>query len=327
MTYYLAITIDTECDKGEKWHVKQPLSFENIYKGVSCVLQPLFKEFGIKPTYLLSPEVINDKDSVSFFSSLGDKAELGTHLHSEFIEPKTSFDCIKTDHFQADFPSEIEWQKLKNITELFKTAFHHAPRSFRAGRFGASNLTASFLEKLGYWVDSSVSPARWWKSDLGTRVSYLGIDAYPYHPCDFDIKNSGALQIVEWPVTILNNLPASFRLSIIRHFNPFNRLQMAVLFRLVRLFGGDMGVRWLRPTYSTEEEMLSITKEMKANQHGHVFLNMMFHSNEFTVGTSPYSLDETSVQQNIKRLRGYFELIQQTFDVHSIGMSEIKGLI
>ena len=83
----LAITIDTECDKGPGWRVRQPLGFRNVLEGVPGRLQPIFERWGVKPTYLLSPEVLLHDGCVGLFRGLNDRVELGTHLHSEFVGP------------------------------------------------------------------------------------------------------------------------------------------------------------------------------------------------------------------------------------------------
>jgi hypothetical protein len=52
----------------------------------------------------------------------------------------------------------------------------------------------------------------------------------------------------------------------------------------------------------------------------------MFHSNESTVGTSPYSLSEVDVQKFLERLRTYFDLLFSMFEVQSIGLSEVTSV-
>ena len=66
----LVLSIDTECDKDQNWNVKRPMSFTNIISGIPQRLTPLFGKYKIKPTYLISPEVLNDEDSVSLLKSM-----------------------------------------------------------------------------------------------------------------------------------------------------------------------------------------------------------------------------------------------------------------
>ncbi len=54
--------------------------------GIAKIHHPLFQQHSVKPTYLISPEVLNDTQSVETLKQLKD-CELGTHLHTEYIEP------------------------------------------------------------------------------------------------------------------------------------------------------------------------------------------------------------------------------------------------
>lgn len=112
----LIVSIDTECDKGENWNTRHPLSFSNILKGVSDRLQPIFERYSIRPTYLLSPEVIRNSNCVRIFSSLGNNVELGTHFHAEFVEPQSELNAMRTEAFQSDFLPDIEYVKQINLT-------------------------------------------------------------------------------------------------------------------------------------------------------------------------------------------------------------------
>src|SRR5688500_8148340 len=83
---HLAVTIDTEVDKDANWRVSPAASFDSVRQGIPEVLTPLFDEFGVVPTYLLSAEVIEDAESRKVLGDLS-RCELGTHLHGDFVEP------------------------------------------------------------------------------------------------------------------------------------------------------------------------------------------------------------------------------------------------
>jgi len=76
MKVSLVVSIDTECDKGLNWRVKQPLQFENVLKGIPKRLQLLFEKYRIKPTYLLSPGVLKNDACIDFFKSLAYQVRL-----------------------------------------------------------------------------------------------------------------------------------------------------------------------------------------------------------------------------------------------------------
>ena len=194
MRIFLAITVDTECDKGEKWRVKQPLSFLNTRVGIAENLHPIFDKHAVKATYLLSPEVMTDEKSVVFLKSVENRAELGTHLHSEFIGPDEDLHSVNTVHYQSDFISDTEKEKLTNLTRLFTSTFGNQPKSFRAGRFGISRNTLGHLQDLGYLVDSSVTPDIMWRNHTGNSANFHGAPYQPYFPSSKDFRKPGELK-------------------------------------------------------------------------------------------------------------------------------------
>ena len=81
----LCVTIDCERDKGPRWRVRRPATFRGIHEGIGARLAPLFRQYGVKPTYLLSPEVMRDDAAATCMAALARGAELGTHLHAEYV--------------------------------------------------------------------------------------------------------------------------------------------------------------------------------------------------------------------------------------------------
>ena len=62
---------------------------------------------------------------------------------------------------------EVESAKIKNLTELIENKLGVRPVSYRAARYGADLDTIKALQKLGYKVDSSVTPEMNWRSQGG----------------------------------------------------------------------------------------------------------------------------------------------------------------
>jgi len=316
----LAVTVDTECDKGEKWQVRQPLSFENTRSGLRNNLQPIFDRHCVKATYLLSPEVIEDDESVSYFKSLGNSVELGTHLHSEYIEPEADFDSPSTDHYQSDFPYEIEFEKLKNLTGLFKRTFGYKPASFRAGRFGISHNTLSQLQELGYLVDSSVTPDIMWKNTNGNSANFHGTPYQPYFPSSKDFRKYGDLQILEVPVSTINPKLVRLPLWVKRRINLKTRYHHI----FYNILTHQAKTLWLRPTYSDVDAMKLVTELLiRHARNDKLFLCMMFHSNEFTLGASPYSLNQEAVDLLQDRLDRFFKVMQDSYNIKYVGLADV----
>ncbi len=292
MKRFLIISIDTECDKGPGWRIRYPLSFEGVYRGIGEILQPLFERYGFRATYLLSPEVMEDEGSVSLLLDVLKRgAELGTHLHGEFVEPFRRVNPSTTGEMASDYPEGVEFEKLRNLTNLFQSAFGFSPLSYRAGRFSISSRTIRFLEELGYAVDSS----------LTSHSSVSGVDhtrapVYPYHPDYEDIYRPGNSRILEVPVTILLQRPILFRI-----------LKSTPLFRIGRLrrwIREHFGNIWLRPTVSGIGQVRKLLRIYGERFPGRtMFFNMMFHNVEVVEGLSPY--DAGLVLRNLREILSF----------------------
>src|ERR1043166_2590436 len=243
MESYLAVTIDTECDKGPEWRVQQPIGYRSVLEGVPQRLQPLFDRLGAKPTYLLSPEMIEHDGCVNVLRPLVSRCELGTHLHGEFIEPNrpASETVTATSDMQREYAPEIERAKLENLTKLFESRIGHRPTSFRAGRFGIGDESLKFLDELGYLVDSSVTPYA-----IHDDLNFWGCPLNPYHPSGDDPRSPGSLKILEAPVTIHSPFLSGFPAGWLLGSSP-----QALWFRAARKLLGRDYVRpiWLRPSF------------------------------------------------------------------------------
>ena len=321
---YLFVTIDTECDKGPLWKVQQPFKFDGVVKCIPTILWPLFEKYRIKPTFLLSPEVMAHEGSISLFKSLGDKIELGTHLHSEYIEPEANWNATATENFQSDYSPNIEKSKLTNLTELFKKKFGYEPRSFRAGRFGIGPHSLKFLEDLGYRVDSSVTPTMYWNRRRKMGVNFLGAPDYPYFPDASDFRRSGSMSILEIPVSVYN----SFRLYLpnfyTRILDPFKPLHGLMLGNFLKLSKKN---KWFRPTFANENELIEFArKKIKKDDRTNIptVLNMMFHNVEFWPKASPYTGTMEHVQILINRMDAIFSYLRNHNNIESVGLSEFS---
>src|SRR5262249_44338461 len=150
-------------------------------------------------------------------------------------------------------------------------AFGASPRSFRAGRFGLSRVSLPLLHRLGYEVDSSVTPTIDWRAKIdGFAFDYTGASTQPYRAAADDPVRAGELSILEGPVTI---------------HEP--RLRQALPW-----LGARLRKRWLRPTWSrpAELEEVALTELERQCHRGTVVLNMMFHNVEVVKNASPYSM-------------------------------------
>jgi hypothetical protein len=303
---YLCVSIDCECDKGPKWRCRKPMGFAGVHDGMAKRLHPLFVEYGAKPTYLLSPEVLRDDKCVETLSAL-EGCELGTHLHGEYAEPG-AHEPDETAAFQRDYPPDIERQKLTYLTDLFRRAFGRAPRSFRAGRFGIGEHSLGILADLGYAVESSVTPHMDW-SDVGAKgLAFLDAPTQPYHPDAKRPERVGASPLLEVPVTIRPRAIAGL---------PF--------------VGRVLEPRWLRPTKGSGEALVRLAREEIADARAKaparpVVLNAMLHNVEIVPGMSPYAQTEAEAEGILGRLRALLNFARAE-GIRVVGLGDVPELL
>ena len=64
------------------------MTFDSVTFGIPRILRQIWERFAIKPVYFVSPEVVlNDECCRVLREEIKRGAEIGTHLHSEYIEP------------------------------------------------------------------------------------------------------------------------------------------------------------------------------------------------------------------------------------------------
>jgi hypothetical protein len=319
MKIYLTLTIDVEPDCSYNWLYSDPLTFRGVETGIARRLHPLFKKYNIVPTYLINNVVLEDNASVAVLKSLDGDFELGTHLHPEFIEPRKEEFNYAGKKGKANccyYEPDIEFEKIRNITGLFKKCFGYAPVSFRAGRFSAGANTIRSLIRLGYKVDTSVTPHVTW--DDSTREKPVDFRTAPEQPYfikeDTITEESGDGKLLQVPVSIIKS-----RASILQELKE-SRLGLK---RPIRKFGP----KWLRPYFSDYKDFLRITdyftthfKNSKA-----VVLNMMFHNVEVMPGLNPYTSDEKDCRKYLQLLEDFFVYCNQ-HDIQGIRLSDTYEL-
>ena len=186
----LAVTIDVE---------EEGLFLGNYDSGdvpVSNVpelgkLDPLFRQWGIRPTLLVTYPVIRHEPHQDLLLRLREKwsAEIGAHLHHWNTPPLESLP------FPQPVPSELMPERLlqaktENLLEAFKP-MGIAPASFRMGRFNMGPKMFSILQRTGIRVDSSIAPTQSYYG--GPDHRYAPWD--PYFPDPSDLCGPGTSRI------------------------------------------------------------------------------------------------------------------------------------
>jgi hypothetical protein len=153
------------------------------------------------------------------------------------------------------------------------------------------------LRKLGYLVDTSVTPHMLWDDPSREKpVDFRDAPEQPYFMSPQNItakdKEAGLLQV---PISIISKKRNLLRESLISGAG------------LIHPKRKNKTI-WLRPFYSSTREMIGIAKQFikTYGDQPHLVLNMMFHNVEVIPGLSPYCQTEKECRFYLKQLEDFF---------------------
>jgi hypothetical protein len=208
-----------------------------------------------------------------------------------------------------EIPTDLMREKMVNVTNAVAELAGCEPRSHRAGRFGLDGRGLRILEELDYLVDTSVTPLWSWREPAhngGLRgPDFRDAPLEPYFPDYDDLTKPGASPVLEVPFSyfLSRPLPRRFALWLVR--KPRNH-------PLVRALRWSRLVRhvWLGPGRDpsvTGREFVSTARAILAA--GFNVINIMFHSSEMALGTSPSTRTQRDVDEAYARLRVLFDFL------------------
>ena len=249
MTPSLVFTVDTEPD--DQWApplddgTLPPFAFANT-RG----LQPLidfFRERALPVTWMTSWSVVRDEESARVLrGAMAEGDEIAGHLHGWETPPFLDVDARRRSFIYA-YDSEVRLAKHRELLAAHRDAFGVQPVSYRAGRWGLDAIELAHIAKLGYRIDTSISPGIDWRDRGGPDFSSYASEA----PRTWREANG------------LWEVPAS----------------------IVKL--DEERIRWVRPLKHPREEIVEAVHALLGR--GGEVVNVMFHSSEAFVGTSPIS--------------------------------------
>lgn len=190
----LVVTVSVASDM-PRGAVQARPSFRNL--AAVAQVQRLCERFGIRPTYLLAYPIFEVAD---FFEGLGEKAELGTLLRPWTTPPfEASEDRLRRVTVEGLSSSAVAG-KIGALTQGFIDRFGYAPRSHRAAGAALDGAAVQTLERLGYRVDSTVTPFLDHRAAGGS--DWRMAPEVPYFPDRQRPNLRGASPILEVPLTV-----------------------------------------------------------------------------------------------------------------------------
>lgn len=287
----LLVVIDTESDNQWSAEARRRPTFDNT-RALSA-LHERFQRHGIRPTYVVTYPVITDPASADVLATLmaGGDCEVGAHHHAWETPPCTEADADRHPYALQLPHTQFEAQ-LAALTTAIAAATGSRPRSYRSGRFGFSASHVAALEREGYLVDSSVAPL-FYEAHKG-GPDFVGAPLDPYFLAYDSAVRPGTSNVLEVPVSAALNrrLPATVERWYGRAPRPYETRRLLRLLGIARL-------RWLRPSYSSAEDMIALGQQLVDRGAP---LNLIFHSSEAIAGASPYTRTAAELEAFFDRL-------------------------
>lgn len=319
----LLITIDVESDN--LWARREAITFDNLRQIPR--LQAFFERHGVKPTYLLSYPVATSAEGRALFEpmSRSSAVELGSHMHVWTTPPLRP--VTAQDHSYCPLATEIEEpllrEKLVAVTDAVANLSGRSPRSHRAGRYALDGRSLRILEELGYTADTSVTSLQEWKEPSHTGgvrgPDFRSAPLEPYFPSPENICAPGNSAVLEIPVSFFLSRPLPRGIALRLARLPRNNN----LLRILR-WSGLARHSWLRPGREVNgRTLVGVASALLAA--GIPVLNVMFHSSEMAVGTSPHTPTEASVEDSFAQLEALFRYAVHEAGVQPMTMSEFAA--
>jgi hypothetical protein len=244
----------------------------------------------------------------------GADCEIGAHHHAWETPPCTA-DDIRRHPYAMQLPLPQFERQLEALTSAIASAVGRAPVSYRSGRFGFSAAHVPALGRLGYRVESSVAPLFYERHKGGPE--FVEAPQRPYFLAYDSATRPGSSDVLEVPVSCALNrrLPRTLQYAYARAPRPYTTK------RLLRV-SGLLRQRWLRPSYSSLEDMIALADDLRRRREP--VLNLLFHSSEAIVGGSPYNRTDAELEAFCARLERFFGYATKTLGAVPATFAEFR---
>jgi hypothetical protein len=294
MTPSIVFTVDTEPD--DQWAPPMPdgtlppFTFANT-RGLGK-LRDFFRERDAPVTWMTSYSVARDEMSARLLRACAhDGDEIAGHLHGWETPPYAEFDRVARP-FIGEYAAGLRMAKHHSLLAAHKDAFDARPVSYRAGRWGVDAIELEQIAELGYTIDSSIphQPGPDFRSHLAAapRPHLVGTL--------WEVPASIA------PIGFLGRAIGIARVAARR--NAHAEIPRALSNVLAAARAQEL--IWVRPLKHPRAKIVRATEELL--RRGAPIINVMFHSSEAFVGTSPLSRR----QEDVERLYGDLDAILVT---------------
>jgi hypothetical protein len=304
---YFTVTVDTEADNA--WQQPDRIRLDNM----QCIppFQTLCEAHGIVPVYLVAYECATREEAVAVLKPIADRGacEIGYHFHAWTTPPferqsRPGIDAQWLQAYQYELPDDLFREKANCLLQTIKETYGIAPTAHRAGRWGIDQRTIDWLLESGFVVDTSILPLRRQSTRDGHRshrpsVKHSRMD--PFLWPESRSSGSAARALVEIPLTVFHPASAFHRILVNYAASgwPGSRRALHLYYRHI----GSKGQLRPNPAYSDDALDAIITSNLRRRP---AILNLMIHSSELSLGTSPFSMTRASRDRVWEQLRHVF---------------------
>jgi hypothetical protein len=311
---YLLAGIDTEGDNQWDAAARADQRFENIYALPD--LHARFARHGVRPTYVITHPVARDPRSAEVLRRLmgGGDCEVGAHHHAWETPPFTAGDAARHG-YASSLPRQQFDAQVASLTEAITANVGVRPVSYRSGRFGFSASHVASLERYGYLVDSSVTPL--FSEAHKGGPEFVEAPLRPYFLAYDSATRAGTSNVLEVPVSAALNrrLPKTLQYAYARAPKPYMTRRVLRALKLLRM-------RWLRPSYSSLDDMIALARDLA--RAGEPVLNLIFHSSEAIVGGSPYNRTQAELDAFFDRLDRFLTFATKELGAKPVTFAELR---
>ena len=258
--------------------------------------QQIFARYQVIPSYAVDYAVADQQEGYQPLLDLlqDGLCEIGAQLHP-WVTPPQIEELSVRNSYPGNLPEELEFKKLKNLTERIESSLGVRPRLYRAGRYGAGPNTPQILKRLGYTMDCSVRPQA--RPSSPYAPDYTGAPMSPYWI-------GGGVNLLEIPVTrSMIGLASRAETALAPYVfsEAATALRIPGVMARLRLLD-EIG---LSPEGTTLNEAKRLTRFLLAA--GQKVFVVSYHTPSLGLGHTPYVRNAADLNRFLGWLEGYLE--------------------
>lgn len=309
----LTAIIDTEEDFDWNFPLRDT-SYSTSHLHSLINTESTFAAYGLVPSYLLTYPVLIDRDVIRIIRRQVEKGrcDVGVQLHpwvTPPLEPTGGTD--RRASFLTNLRPEVESEKLETCIRQFKNCFGFSPEIFRAGRYGLSERTTTFLEENGFRIDTSVAPRTSWATESGPDYTHYDCDIFWFGKSRRLLELPLCRSIIGWA--------GKHSASIYRGSTQLGPAWVHAGALLARMRCAE------RATLSPEgNDVLAMKRLVKAlRARGNNIFTLSFHSSSLQAGRNPYVKSKADLHDLLDRLSAILEYL---VDVCNMSVTKARDL-